>query len=212
MYELQVQGLKFYLLPQKALFIPSFHAIVISDVHLGKSAHFRKNGIPLTEAPQQIDLQNIQYLINVFKPTKLLFLGDLFHSSYNDSWQPFKLLIAANPYVEFILIKGNHDILSDKLYIESGIKVLHSLKVESKIVFSHEPILVSEGLFNIFGHLHPAISIIGKGKQKIVLPCFWKRKNHLAMPGFGNTTGIYKIKPKPGDQVFAITPHSVISL
>jgi DNA ligase-associated metallophosphoesterase len=212
MYELLVDGLKFYLLPQKALFIPSFHAIVISDVHLGKSAHFRKNGIPLTEAPQLHDLQNIQYLIDVFNPAKFLFLGDLFHSSYNDSWQPFKLLIADNPRVEFILIKGNHDVLSDALYVESGIQVLHSLQVESKIAFSHEPNHVSEGLFNIHGHLHPAISIAGKGKQKMVLPCFWKGKNHLVLPGFGNTTGIYKIKPKPGDQVFAITPQLVFSI
>lgn len=212
MYELLVEGLKFYLLPQKALFIPSLNAIVISDVHLGKSAHFRKNGIPLTEAPQLHDLQNIQYLIDVFNPTRFLFLGDLFHSTYNDSWQLFKLLNANNPRVEFMLIKGNHDVLSDALYVESGIQVLHSLQVESKIIFSHEPIHISDSLFNIYGHLHPAISIAGKGKQKMVLPCFWKGKNHLVLPSFGNTTGIYKIKPKPGDQVFAITPHSVISI
>lgn len=212
MYELLIEGFKFYLLPQKALFTPSFDALVISDVHLGKSAHFRKNGIPLTEAPQQIDLKNIQYLINVFNPTRFLFLGDLFHSTYNEAWQPLKSLIATNYNVEFILIKGNHDVLSDRLYKESGIHVLPSLQVESKIVFSHEPIHVAEGLFNIYGHLHPAISIAGKGKQKLVLPCFWKGKSHLALPGFGNTTGIYKIKPKPGDQVYAVTPQSVISL
>ncbi|MCX7743326.1 MAG: ligase-associated DNA damage response endonuclease PdeM [Flavobacteriales bacterium] len=212
MYELLVQGLKFYLLPQKALFIPFINAIVVSDVHLGKAAHFRKNGIQLTEAPQQKDLQNIQYLINAFNPTRFLFLGDLFHSSYNEAWQPLNLLIAGNPNVEFILIKGNHDILSDALYAKSGIKVRHSMQIGTTILFSHEPVHNSEELFNIYGHLHPAISLTGKGKQKIILPCFWKGKNHLVMPCFGTTTGTCKIKPKPGDEVFAITPKSVISL
>lgn len=212
MHELFVEGIKFYLLPQKALYIPFYNAIVVSDVHLGKSAHFRKNGIPLTEAPHQLDLQNIQNLINTYNPNRFIFLGDLFHSTYNESWRPFKLLIANNPHIEFLLIKGNHDVLSDALYEEAGIHVFPTLQVESKIIFSHEQIRVSESLLNIYGHLHPAISIAGKGKQKIVLPCFWIHKSYLAMPGFGNTTGIYKIKPKPGDQVFAITSQAVISL
>jgi metallophosphoesterase superfamily enzyme len=68
MYEMIVEDILFCLLPQKAFFLPHFYTIVISDVHLGKSAHFRKNGIPLTEASQQQDLQNIQNLIDACSP------------------------------------------------------------------------------------------------------------------------------------------------
>jgi metallophosphoesterase superfamily enzyme len=82
------------------------------------------------------------------------------------------------------------------------------MQVESKILFSHEP--SNNGLFNVHGHLNPAIRLTGKGRQKLVLPCFWKDKNHLAMPGFGKTTGLFTVKPLPGDQVFAITAQSVV--
>jgi hypothetical protein len=30
------------------------------------------------------------------------------------------------------------------------------------------------------------------------------------MPGFGKTTGLFTVKPLPGDQVFAITAQSVV--
>ena len=208
MYEMIVEDILFCLLPQKALFLPHFYTIVISDVHLGKSAHFRKNGIPLTEAPQQQDLQNIQNLIDACSPSTVIFLGDLFHSTYNESWLQFKSFVASNPGVEFILIKGNHDMLVESRYVEAGIRLMSVMQVESKILFSHEP--SNNGLFNVHGHLHPAIRLMGKGRQKLVLPCFWKGKNHLAMPGFGKTTGLFTVKPLPGDQVFAITPQSVV--
>jgi DNA ligase-associated metallophosphoesterase len=195
-------------LPQKALFLPQFYTLVISDVHLGKSAHFRKNGIPLTEAPQHQDLQNIQNLIDSCSPSTVIFLGDLFHSTYNESWLQFKLFVASNPEVEFILIKGNHDMLVESRYVEAGIRLMSAMQIESKILFSHEP--SNNGLFNVHGHLHPAIRLTGKGRQKLVLPCFWKGKKHLAMPGFGKTTGLFTVKPLPGDQVFAITAQSVV--
>ncbi len=208
MYEMIIENIHFRLLPQKALFLPHFYTLVISDVHLGKSAHFRKNGIPFTEAPQQQDLQNIQNLIDAYSPSTVIFLGDLFHSTYNESWLQFKSFVASNPEVDFILIKGNHDMLAESQYVEAGIRVLSAMQVESKILFSHEP--THNGLFNVHGHLHPAIRLKGKGRQKLLLPCFWKGKNHLAMPGFGKTTGLFMVKPLPGDQVFAITPHAVV--
>lgn len=208
MYEMNVEDILFCLLPEKALFLPQFYTLVISDVHLGKSAHFRKNGIPLTEAPQQQDLQNLQNLINSYSPSIIIFLGDLFHSTYNESWVQFKSFVKCNPGVDFRLIKGNHDVLVESRYVESSVKVLPAMQIKSKILFSHEP--TPSALFNVHGHLHPAIRLTGKGRQKLILPCFWKRKKHLAMPGFGKTTGVYTVKPLPDDEVFAITPKSVV--
>lgn len=208
MYELIIEDIQFYLLPEKALFLPQFYTLVISDVHLGKSAHFRKNGIPLSEAPQHQDLKNLQNLINSYSPSMIIFLGDLFHSTYNESWVQFKSFVECNQSVDFRLIKGNHDVLVKSRYVEAGVKVLSAMQIESKILFSHEP--TSSPLFNVHGHLHPAIRLTGKGRQKIILPCFWKSKNHLAMPGFGKTTGVCTVKPLPDDEVFAITPKSVV--
>jgi len=208
MYQLTVDDISLCLLSEKALYLPQYHTLFISDVHLGKSAHFRKNGIPLTEAPQHYDLEILQRLFESYNPNRVIFLGDLFHSKYNESWNSAKSVLKKFQKIEFILIKGNHDILTDLQYAQAKIQVIPHMELQSKILFSHEP--MNEKLFNVHGHLHPAIQLAGKGRQKLVLPCFWRGKNYLAMPGFGNTTGLFKIKPKLGDEVYAITPNEII--
>lgn len=67
--------------------------------------------------------------------------------------------------------------LVESRYVEAGIRLMSVMQVESKILFSHEP--SNKGLFNVHGHLHPAIRLKGKGRQKLELPCFLKGKNHL---------------------------------
>lgn len=53
---------KFILTNQRAVFWPAQMALLLSDLHLGKAAHFRKNGIAL---PTQVTMQDIQRLKNI---------------------------------------------------------------------------------------------------------------------------------------------------
>lgn len=68
------------LLPQRAVHWPAKAILLIADVHLGKINHFRKAGVPV---PVKANDRNTEALVEVIqqtKPSRVIFLGDLFHS------------------------------------------------------------------------------------------------------------------------------------
>ena len=78
------------LLPQRAIWWPLRSMLIVSDLHLGKAAHFRKHGIAVPNAVNADTLQRLDQLITQFKPRNVLVLGDLFHSEENEEWQEFR--------------------------------------------------------------------------------------------------------------------------
>ncbi len=181
----------FELLPQKAIFWHEESCLILADVHLGKVAHFRKNGLALTANAQYLDYQNLQFLINHYDPKRILILGDLFHSEKNVDVQILSDLIAQNKTVSFELVMGNHDILPLELYQQIGLKVLGNAYCFSNILFTHYPqeTLPANSQINFCGHLHPGYYLQGKARQAIMLPSFVQTEIHLILPSFGVLTG-----------------------
>src|SRR6476469_1295246 len=99
------------LLPQKAIYFPSYKILLLSDVHLGKGAHFRKSGIAIPKQLAQEDLAMLSDLIHYYQPQKIIFLGDLFHSDMNNDWDWFCLWREMHQHIDMELIRGNDDIL-----------------------------------------------------------------------------------------------------
>jgi metallophosphoesterase superfamily enzyme len=64
----------------------------------------------------------------------------------------------------------------------------------------------------VAGHLHPALLLQGKAKQRLRLPGWWfQRENQaLIMPNFGTFTGSSAVKMKEGDQFWIATEESVM--
>ena len=78
-------------------------------------------------------------------------------------------------------------------------------------ILSHEPLdRVPEGYYNLAGHIHPGAHLRGKGRQVIKLPCFYFGADQALMPAFGEFTGLAKIKPRKGDQVFVVVEDKVL--
>jgi metallophosphoesterase superfamily enzyme len=63
----------------------------------------------------------------------------------------------------------------------------------------------------ISGHLHPGIKIQGKGRQRIILPCFVKYTNQLVLPAFGTFTGLHLITSKT-PKIIAIAENELIQV
>lgn len=59
--------------------------------------------------------------------------------------------------------------------------------------------------YTLSGHLHPGITLSGKGRQRLRLPCFWFGAQTGILPAFGAFTGLADIQPRQGDQIFATT-------
>lgn len=208
--EIILAGEVFYLLPEKAMFRPRKNQLILSDVHLGKATHFRKQGIALPANSHLKDLDKLRFLLNTWKPASVLILGDLFHSDYNNEWLLFKLLLKEYSLVKFILTEGNHDILKDNNY---EIKNLLKIKMleEDHFIFSHHPLNKIDKI-NFCGHIHPGIKIKGMAKQFVKLPCFYFNGGCFILPAFGDLTGLHLLEYKEEASYFLVKPGEVIKL
>lgn len=175
---------------QRVLFWEQENALVLSDVHIGKSAHFQKSGIPIPSSVLQKDLVRLENLIHHFTTKKLIIVGDLFHASYNKELDFFKEWLEQFHDLEFLLIKGNHDRLSNGIYEDFNIKIYQKELVIGNLKFVHDFDKIDENYFTISGHTHPGVSIKGKGRQRIKLPCFQITKHQLILPAFSLFTGL----------------------
>ncbi len=201
------------LLPEKAIWVPNLNSIFTADLHFGKAAHFRKSGIPIPERIHDHDLELIRYLVQKYKPNDFYFLGDLFHSDWNDQWDYLNSFLENFTETNFHLVKGNHDILSPIAYQNSSFTIHIEPLTIGKLLLSHEPMdVIPEGHLNLCGHIHPGIRLVGKGRQSIRIPCFHLRLNQLILPAFGEFTGLALIKPKTGDHLFGVTGKKIIQI
>jgi Predicted ICC-like phosphoesterases len=63
---------------QRAIFWQATKSLILSDLHIGKTAHFQKSGIPIPKGVLTADLERLKELIIFFKATNLIIVGDLF--------------------------------------------------------------------------------------------------------------------------------------
>ena len=200
-----LEGETLHLLPEKAVYWEEQHMLIVADLHLGKAGHFRKAGIPVPAAVHWHDLKVLAALLTTYQPEKVLLLGDLFHSSLNNEWWDFEGLLESFPKQQFILVKGNHDILPEPAYRQPNLEIYADVLHLSPFTFCHIPPekeMVQQGYY-ISGHLHPGVRVIGEK-----LPCFYFSPKGAVLPAFGRFTGFINMKIQKKDRVFAILPPS----
>lgn len=200
----------FTLLPEKALYQPEQRLLVIADIHLGKVNHFRKEGIAIPAKAQMNDYDNLEKLFKKVMPEQVYFLGDLFHSTYNNDWDNFCNLISQFPEIKFTLIKGNHDIIDHGKFNDICINIVDCI-THGTITYSHEELKnLPSGQVNITGHIHPGIVLSGAGRQSIKLPCFYLTDRLVIIPAFGVLTGLYSMEQASGARIYAVLTGEII--
>lgn len=206
----KIAGTNALLLPDRAMYLMDHRALIVSDVHLGKITHFRKHGIGIPQKALYDNFKRLALLIDSINPEKIIFLGDLFHSSINYEWSIFGKFLSSYPDTYFELILGNHDILDQQNYNQLNLYVKRQCIID-QLLLSHEPIdTVPDGLYNIYGHIHPAVRLRGRGRQTLRLPCYLLAKNYAIMPAFGTFTGMHTLSPSSDDLIYAIADGQVI--
>ncbi|PSL07911.1 ligase-associated DNA damage response endonuclease PdeM [Cecembia rubra] len=209
----KIGAICFYLLPEKAIYLPDYKALLIADPHFGKAAHFRKAGVPVPETVHLEDYLKIKKLTETYHPKSVIFLGDLFHSDFNSSWLDLEAFRSEFNQQDFHLVKGNHDLLPEEFYRSGSWKVHEETMQMGSILLSHEPLSdLKEGIVNICGHIHPGVTIYGQGRQKLTLPCFFVSPKQIILPAFGRFTGLAKVDCGKHDKVFAVTGKKVIQV
>lgn len=213
MHEFVLKEQTFLLHPYKGIYWKEEDALLLADLHLGKASHFRKAGIPVPQDVQQSNFDKFMALLLDLSPKKVLILGDLFHSDYNNCWNEFIYLTNQFKHITFDLIIGNHDILDEKKYNEAKLNLYPEGRVIGPFILTHHPLEeVPTGLFNLCGHIHPSVRLSGKGRQSLRLPCFYFSEEQGILPAFGEFTGTFTIKTKALDHVFVIAEEQVIAV
>ncbi|WP_350284513.1 ligase-associated DNA damage response endonuclease PdeM [uncultured Croceitalea sp.] len=206
---IKIQNQEFRLHPTGGVFWVEKSMLLISDVHLGKVGHFRKFGAAVPQKAIHKNFMLLDEVVSFFQPFQVCFLGDLFHSSLNKEWQLFENWVAKTP-AELILVAGNHDIIAPEKFEQLHIKIFQEWKLDG-FLLTHHP-TVHEDYFNFCGHIHPAVRLQGFGRQRLKLPCFFKKADQLVLPAFGEFTGTHVLEPTKEDEVFVIVENEVISV
>ena len=210
-----VKKQQLWLSPDRAIFWEDEKALIVSDMHFGKTGHFRKAGIAIPQGVYKEDLQRLVEQLQYFQPKKLIIVGDLFHSDANKELQFFKKWRDDLSDLDIQLIKGNHDILSESWYTTMNISThKDSLKINA-FCFQHDmgkcQLTNGEASDYLFsGHIHPGVRVSGAGRQVLKFPCFYFTNEYCILPAFSKFTGVALIEPKQGESVFAIVNNSLI--
>lgn len=208
--DIEILGERFCLYPQKAIFWKSQDVLLLSDLHLGKINHFRKAGIPVPAKANDHNLEIFVDLIALCDPRRVVCLGDLFHSHYNYEWEVFGEVVSHFSSIHFELVLGNHDIMGAHQYKRKNI-LLHDRLQMGNFLLTHHPLdTVPDGIYNFAGHIHPGVSLRGKGRQAITLPCFYFGERQAYLPAFGKFTGLARIAPKKEDKIFIVAENKVM--
>ncbi len=201
-----------WLSAQRSIFWEEQKALIVSDLHFGKTGHFRKSGIAVPQNVYKEDLQRLVSLLHYFKPQQLLVVGDFFHSHANVELDWFKKWRADFASLPIVLIKGNHDILKDAWYKEADIEVIDKELQLHSFLFTHDKCETAKDVYTFCGHIHPGIYLQGLGKQSLRLPCFYFAKDHCILPAFSKFTGTALIEPASNENVFAIVENKLLQM
>jgi metallophosphoesterase superfamily enzyme len=112
--------------------------------------------------------------------------------------------------IRWTLVLGNHDIIHRRYYSSLGFSYSKELKLTENIELLHEAKEDTENFCTISGHLHPGVELRGKGRQKLVLPCFYFGDTSCILPAMGKFTGLARLqlKAESGD-VFVTTEEEI---
>ncbi|MCF6131034.1 ligase-associated DNA damage response endonuclease PdeM [Flavobacterium wongokense] len=205
--KIEIRNNNFILHSSGAVFWKEQKILLISDVHLGKIAHFRKHGLAIPGNAIAENFNRLDEVVALQKPEKIIFLGDLFHSKINNEWNLFAYWVN-KIQTEIVLVEGNHDIIEQQNYSDLNIEI-HKELILDDFLLTHHPV-ENEWFFNFCGHVHPGIKLKDVGRQSLKLACFFHKEKQMILPAFGEFTGKYFMRPYENDKVYAIANNEVI--
>jgi len=203
-----------HLLPERAVLWEEANTLIVADTHWGKAATFRAAGLPVPSGTTAEGLERLSSALKRSGANRLVFLGDLLHA--REGRQPGTLHAVAEwrerwQTVEMVLVRGNHDRQAGDPPEPLRIGCVNGPIFEGPFAFGHHPRPI-EGHYLLAGHLHPAVRLVGRGRQYARLACFWLGTRILVLPAFGAFTGTADVRPSPGDRIFVVADRTVIEV
>ena len=212
--DVDVAGERLTLLCERAAWWGRARTLLVADPHFGKAATFRASAIPVPRGTTTEGLARLHDLITRTGAARIVFLGDYLHAREGRSPEMLRLLAdwrLAHSGVELVLVRGNHDRRAGDPPAEAGVRCVDAPMLEGPFVFAHHPVTSDHG-YVLAGHLHPGVSLSGRGRMRERLPCFWFARGYGVLPAFGEFTGLADITAEPGDRVVAVAEGSLVEV
>jgi DNA ligase-associated metallophosphoesterase len=216
MSRVEVGGAVLHLLPQKAAWWPAAATLLVADAHLGKAATFRRLGVPVPEATTGGTLATLDALLAAHPARRIVFLGDLLHSRHAHGRATLEAVgawRAQRPALELVLVRGNHDDRAGDPPPAWGVQCVDEPFVPAEalgLALCHHPV-PRDAVYVLAGHSHPCVHV-GRGFERLRLPCFHFGPRVGVLPAFGTFTGMHPVVPAPGDRIVAVADNAVFDL
>jgi uncharacterized protein len=209
-----VAGEHVVMLPERALWLPAHDTLCVADLHWGKAAAFRAAHVPVPMGTTSSDLARLSSALEVTGATHLVVLGDLLHARagrHEETLRTIALWREVHTALRITLVRGNHDQHAGDPPASLAIQCSDEPLRLGAFVGVHEPIAHSDG-YVLAGHLHPSVTIRGRGRQSLRLPCFVFGDVVGVLPAFSSFTGGGMYEQAPGDRLFGIAADTVVPL
>ena len=210
----RVAGRSLLLLAQKAVLLPDTRTLLIADAHIGKAASFRALGVPVPRGTTSATLGLLSELVARHAAQRIVFLGDFLHSASAHAAATQVALAdwrASHAALALTLVRGNHDDRAGDPPAGLGFEVVDEPLPLDGWLLCHHPRPRAAG-YVLAGHTHPCVSISGRGRDRLRLPCFHFGAEVGVLPAFGAFTGMHAMPVGPGQRVFAIAGDEVREL
>jgi len=205
------------LMPERALFVRAARALVVADVHVGKSESYRRFGVPSTDGIDEESLIRLSRAAMRAEAKVIVVVGDLTHSAegIGDAERERFAEFRQRCSLPIRLVEGNHDRGARTLPPEWMIDRVGDDFALGGVHFRHDPQDVradaGEAGWTVCGHLHPVLSV-SRGVRSVEAPAFVidPRKRTVVLPAFSKFTRGVRVEPSARAQLFPIVEGTVL--
>lgn len=208
-----LDGIEAELLPERAVFLRAARALVVADLHIGKSESYRRFGVPSAEGIDEETLERLGRAAMRAGAKVIVVVGDLTHHADGigeaemERFARFRERIT----LPIRLVEGNHDRGPRSLPPEWMIDCVGARFAFGGVRFAHEPPESTGANWTISGHLHPTLSV-AKGARAVEAPAFVvdRIRRSAVLPAFSKFTRGVRFQPRPEVELFAIAEGTVV--
>jgi DNA ligase-associated metallophosphoesterase len=210
-----IAGERLLLLPEKAVYWPAQAMLIIADIHFGKAASFRAQGIPVPRGTTTENLRGLDALVDRHGARHVVFLGDFLHARAAHASSTQQAMLAwrrSRPELRLTLVRGNHDKHAGDPAAVLEIALVDEPHMVGPFAFCHHPDLdLGGGGYALAGHVHPAW-VLATRFDSLRLPCFVVGSERMILPSFGSFTGGHVVTREAGDAIFVTSGEAVHSV
>ena len=211
---IEVVGERVVLLPERALWIPASDTLVVADLHWGKAATFRASHVPVPIGTTASDLARLSRALTRTGASHLVILGDLLHARagrHDRTLDAITSWRAAHATLRITLVRGNHDRHAGDPPASLAIQCQSAPWQGAPFVGVHEPASHDTG-YVLSGHLHPHVTVHGRGRAHLRLPVFVFGPTMGILPAFSSFTGGGMYDRRAADVLYAIAGDEVLGI